>query len=92
MTTEVSKAVAARRSTHGPFSQNAEIAQTLKFVFKGSQNWNLLDVTKREALDLIALKISRILTGDPEHRDNWVDIAGYATCVFEGMDKDEDKA
>ena len=30
---------------------------------------------------MIAVKISRILTGDPSHADNWHDIAGYATLV-----------
>ncbi len=30
---------------------------------------------------MICLKISRIVTGDPEHPDNWHDIAGYATLA-----------
>ena len=31
-----------------------------------------------EALEMIAHKIARILSGDADYADNWVDIAGYA--------------
>ena len=34
-----------------------------------------------QALDLIATKLARIITGDPDYSDNWHDIAGYATLV-----------
>jgi hypothetical protein len=32
----------------------------------------------REALDMIALKLSRILSGQANFKDHWDDIAGYA--------------
>lgn len=34
-----------------------------------------------EALEMIATKIGRILTGNPDNEDSWRDIAGYATLV-----------
>jgi len=34
-----------------------------------------------EALDMFAVKIGRLLLGNPNHIDSWHDIAGYATCV-----------
>jgi hypothetical protein len=40
-----------------------------------------LEYHQRESLDMIACKASRILNGDPNHLDSWVDIAGYATIV-----------
>lgn len=40
----------------------------------------LTDV-QRESIDLIATKLARICCGDPNHRDHWDDIAGYATLV-----------
>jgi len=36
---------------------------------------------QREALRIIASKISRMCSCDPEYADNWHDIAGYATLV-----------
>lgn len=71
-----------RGATHGDFGDNAEMAQTLKRVMQEAAcNWDLLSPVHREALDLIATKISRILSGGQNNVDNWHDIAGYATLV-----------
>lgn len=37
-----------------------------------------LPTHKEEALKMILRKIARILSGDPDYRDSWDDIAGYA--------------
>ena len=71
-----------RSATHGDFSANATIAQKLKTVFRQSDRWPTLSDVQHEALDLIALKLSRILSGDPQHADHWADIAGYAQLVL----------
>ena len=38
------------------------------------------------ALDMIAVKISRILSGNPSHKDSWVDIAGYAKLISDRLE------
>lgn len=48
-----------------------------------------MDTDQRDALMMIAVKISRILNGDPNHSDNWRDIAGYATLVADRLDGNE---
>lgn len=44
---------------------------------------------------MIAHKIARILNGDPDYDDSWVDIAGYATLVVKklknGAENDDSK-
>lgn len=72
--------VAVRGSTHGNFSDNATIAQDLKYVMRGSAQWGKLTPRKKEALEQIALKISRILSegSDPDFAEHWDDIGGYA--------------
>lgn len=42
-------------------------------------------VDAREGLDLIMLKVSRIVTGDPTHLDNWDDIGGHARIVADRL-------
>lgn len=37
-----------------------------------------MTATQMEALDLMATKQSRIVSGDPTFADHWDDIAGYA--------------
>lgn len=41
-------------------------------------NWDALDPVKKQALTVIADKIARVLNGDPNYRDNWHDMQGYA--------------
>lgn len=37
---------------------------------------------------MIAHKIGRILNGDPNYADSWIDIAGYAKLVADRLEKD----
>jgi len=68
----------ARASTHGDFNHNSMLAQHLKLVIRQGVNYNSLSNGHREALDMIAHKISRILAGDANYKDHWHDIGGYA--------------
>jgi hypothetical protein len=80
---EVNEILKERNKTYSSFINNAGISQALKAVIQYSSNWRngRLASDQREALELIALKIGRILTGDPDCIDNWDDIAGYAILV-----------
>jgi Domain of unknown function (DUF6378) len=81
---ELTKILADRRATHGEFVDNAQVAQALKVVMRGRPGWSRLSSVQQEALDLIVLKISRILSGDAGHSDHWLDIAGYAQLAAKG--------
>jgi hypothetical protein len=73
-----------REKTHGSFRTNAEFSQRLKTVFEtGGQH---LSSVHKEALDMIALKLSRILSGQANFKDHWADIAGYAKLAEEACD------
>lgn len=78
-------------SRYGDFSHNAEEAQRLKAMLKAHPNWHSLDATKREALEVIMQKIARILNGDPNYKDNWHDIAGYAILAEERCTSSEEE-
>jgi hypothetical protein len=45
---------------------------------------------QREALDQIAVKLARILSGDPTCADDWRDLAGYAWLA--GLDLADEPA
>ena len=70
-----------RGSVYGSFHDNAVVSQGLKDIMRGMPGWKELADDMRESLDMIVFKISRILTGDPTHADNWHDIAGYAELI-----------
>lgn len=67
-----------RGSRYGKFKDLALIDQNLKAALHESPNWWMLDAHHQTALEMIAHKMSRILNGDPNYEDSWVDIAGYA--------------
>ena len=75
-----------RSKTHGSFEANALVAQRLKEVFHSSPSWAKMTDVMREALDLKALKLSRILTADPFYKDNWLDDCGYSQLVVNSLD------
>ena len=70
-----------RQKTHGDFDLTAMIAQELKDAMRRGKNWSEMDDTEREALEMIATKIGRILSGNPHDVDHWRDIAGYAALI-----------
>ena len=78
---QVSQVLAERGKRYGIFSEHARITQNIKRAMEDSPNWKSLAPDQREALEMIAHKVGRILNGDPNYDDSWVDIAGYTTLV-----------
>lgn len=70
-----------RGNRYGEFDQHAFITQQIKSAMKNSKHWKTMSADKREALEMIAHKIGRIVNGDPNYKDSWVDIEGYAHLV-----------
>ena len=77
--------LAARGARYGALIDNASISQALKAQMRACPKWAALDADMKEALEMVAHKISRILAGDPHYDDSWVDIAGYATRVADRL-------
>lgn len=74
--------IAARAQTHGSFACTAWIAQTFRDVYRHELGWARLSLVQREVLDAIAIKLARILSGDPNFADHYVDIAGYCELAL----------
>jgi hypothetical protein len=70
-----------RGESYGSFEDNATVAQNLKSSAASGRKWESMSPDAREAIHMICSKISRLVTGDPNHADSWADIAGYATLV-----------
>lgn len=78
MTEPLDELLAARKSTHGHFSDHARIVQGLKAVIRRETRYAGLTATQRESIDMILHKIGRVIAGDASFPDHWDDIAGYA--------------
>lgn len=77
----VEKVLDERGTRYGPATEQFPLAQSIKSAMRSHPKWDELPYVVRETLEMIATKISRIITGDPLYDDNWIDIAGYAQIV-----------
>lgn len=77
-----------RQKTHGDFRDNARISQALKHVVYSEPRAESLTAIQRESLDMICLKIGRVLSGKPNFKDSWDDIAGYAMLAAKECEND----
>lgn len=78
---DVVQLTSERQQTHGDFRSNARISQLIKSCFRACEHWQHLDDTEKEAMDMIALKFSRVLSGKSLERQHWEDVEGYARLV-----------
>ena len=77
----------SRGTTHGDFSANALYGQQLRAMFRQSSGWATMPAVHKEALDMMACKMSRILSGQSTFDDHWKDISGYAVLALEACRK-----
>lgn len=75
-----------RGSRYGKFTGHSFITQELKRQMQKTTKWVALADDQKESLEMIAHKIGRILNGDPNYADSWVDIAGYAKLVADRLE------
>jgi len=80
-----------RGKIYGQYTEVARVSQNIKAAYEDSANWHYLDPEKRESLQMIANKISRILNGDPNDQDSWHDIIGYATLIEKNLHNTQHK-
>lgn len=78
--------LADRGAKYGKFTDHAAVTQSLKYTMYNQPKWEKLTDDQKEALEMIAHKIGRILNGDPNYADSWIDIAGYAKLVADRLD------
>jgi hypothetical protein len=86
--TNVDAVLDSRAKDYGKFIEGAEIMQMLKRVVHNyiEKRGTPLAFDQREAIDMIIHKLGRIINGNPDKVDHWVDIAGYATLVSERLE------
>lgn len=87
-TTDIDKTLAERGQKYGTFAGHAEVAQGLKRFMANelAKRNKVLADDQWESLEMVAHKVARIINGDADYSDSWVDIAGYAKLVADRLD------
>jgi hypothetical protein len=76
-----------RAQDYGKFKDGAALMQGIKRLLAdhaAKHNKTFAD-DQWEALEMIVHKMARIVNGNPDKVDSWVDIAGYATLVADRL-------
>jgi hypothetical protein len=76
--TDIDKILAERAKTHGDYTEHALCTQDIMFTLMSHRNWSRLTADQKETLHMIAHKMGRVVTGNPDVADHWDDMAGYA--------------
>jgi hypothetical protein len=67
-----------KQTINGVFPETAGLAQAFKMLMRRGKNWEPLHPESKEALELIASHLARILHGDALEPKHWNDIASLA--------------
>lgn len=86
---DIQQVLTSRGKQYGNFLHDATICQELKdVIWKYIPDDLMPDQT--QALEMICVKIARILNGNPNYTDSWDDIAGYATLISNRLREGDD--
>lgn len=85
MTDSITQTLTERGARYGTFVGHAKVTQDLKAVMRSHHGWVNLADDQKEALEMVAHKVGRILNGDPNYDDSWVDVAGYSKLVADRL-------
>jgi hypothetical protein len=85
--TDIDETLDERAQDYGKFKDGAALMQGIKRLL--ADHARVHDKTfaddQWEALEMIVHKMARIVNGNPDKVDSWVDIAGYATLVADRL-------
>lgn len=92
--TDIKQIRRERGSVHGPYDFQFRTSQRFKAIAWEAQNerqergMTLLDHVEMETVEMICVKLSRILCGNPKHKDHADDVSGYGSILSDHADGD----
>lgn len=86
MVQRVDEVLKERGKRYGNYLEQTTISNNIKEAMQVNPAYWDMETDQKDALEMIAVKMSRIVNGDPSYADNWYDISGYATLVAERLD------
>ena len=85
----VRQTLKTRQDQYGSFEDVAMITEQMVDIMRKGYYENLA-YNQKMALYMICSKMARIVNGNPNHKDSWHDIAGYATLIDNELVSEKD--
>jgi len=83
--------IRAKQIVNGPFEDMSQLSQALKYALRRGRNWEASPPESKEALELIATHLAKILVGDPSVSKHWNDMATLARLRGRVLEQSEPK-
>jgi hypothetical protein len=85
---DVNSILNVRAENYGKFKDGAALMQSIKRAMSehAARHGKTFADDQWEALEMIVHKMARIINGNPDVVDHWVDIAGYATLIADRLE------
>lgn len=85
MTKEINDLTSERAKTHGDFDLSSLFVRRVYKEITNSPNFHNLTPPQERGLRMIVEKLSRVLYGDSQFFDHWIDIEGYAKLINDSI-------
>lgn len=86
-TKSVDEILTERGKRYGNFLEQSVISQYMTGILRNQEKWKDLRADQKEAIEMICHKLARIINGDPDYADSWIDIAGYAKLISDRLER-----
>jgi hypothetical protein len=86
---DIKEVLNQRQKTHGEFSEVSKTYTDFINIAARKDFFGRCEDYQRLAIDVIFQKLARILNGDINFKDHWVDICGYSELVKKELDKNK---
>ena len=85
---DVNQVLDTRAGQYGTFANGAALMQAIKRTMSehAQKHGKTFADDQWEALEMIVHKMARIVNGNPDNVDSWLDIAGYAMLVADRLE------
>ncbi len=85
----IKETLSQRQEQYGSFEDVAMFTEQMVDVMRKGY-YEKLAYNQKMALYMICSKMARIVNGDPNHKDSWHNIAGYATLIDNELVSEKD--
>lgn len=86
---QISEMLRERGSRYGNYENHAIITQNMMKAITVNPNYHRMPQHMQETLHMICHKIGRIVNGDPNYLDSWIDIIGYTQLTVNILEEQQ---
>lgn len=85
--TDIKSVLEERGESYGDYKTTAVLSQGMGGMLMLGASYSSASEASKESMQMIVRKLVRLSNGGDKHKDNWVDIIGYAQLALDEISK-----